>query len=460
VSHRAAIYTRISLDKSGEGAGVERQAEDCAKLIAQRGWVQVADHSDNSISAAGKRRRPGFDALIAQIERGELDVVVAWAWDRLSRNRRDEVRLIEACKEHGVSVTLVRGAGDLDMSSAVGRGIGEIMATLGRMENEQKSERQRRALEQHAVAGKPWCSRRPFGFEAGGMVPVPAEAKRVREAYAAVLGGASVRGIAARWNAAGVTTSTGARWHGATVHQLLRNARYAGIRTRGRDAKLVEVGPAAWPAIVDETTYRAVVAILTDPGRRVGAGRERKYLLTGIALCGRCGARMGSGRATSTGARIYTCKAAHHLSRAGQPVDELVARVVVAILSRPDAAALLVDRAAPDTADLNVEALALRARLDGLATDWADGALTDFQLRTMTERLRARLGDVESRMAVSSRAPVLAGLAGARDAGKLWEALPLDRRRAVVDALISVTILPAGRGRGFDPASVRVDPKG
>jgi DNA invertase Pin-like site-specific DNA recombinase len=189
VPRRAAIYTRISLDQTGEGAGVERQAEDCRKLIEQREWSAVAAHSDNSISAAGKRRRPGFDALLGQVERGELDVIVAWAWDRLSRNRRDEVRLIEACKEHAVSVTLVRGAGDLDMSSAVGRGIAEIMATLGRLENEQKSERQRRALKQLAEQGRPWGSRRPFGYQVGGMELEPAEGALLREAYGDRVGG-------------------------------------------------------------------------------------------------------------------------------------------------------------------------------------------------------------------------------------------------------------------------------
>lgn len=437
---------------------MERQAEDCEALITQRGWSHVVTHSDNSISAAGKHRRPGFDALIAQVQRGELDVIVAWAWDRLSRNRRDEVRLIEACKEHTVSITLVRGAGDLDMSSAVGRGIGEIMATLGRMENEQKSERQRRALEQHAARGLPWCSRRPFGFEPGGMIPVPEEAARLREAYAAVLAGASVRGIAARWNAAGVSTTRAGRWHGATVSQLLRNPRNAGIRTRGRDAKREEVGRAAWPAIVDETTYRAVVAILTEPGRRVGTDRERKYLLTGIARCGKCDAPMGSGRATSTGARIYTCKRHHHLSRAGEPVDDLVARVVVGLLSRPDAVAKLT-APEPDGPDLNVEAVALRSRLDSLAVDFADGALTASQLRTATERLRARLAEVETRMRSASRAPVLAELVGAPDVAARWEALPLDRRQAVVHVLMTVTILPAGRGRGFDPDTVKLEPR-
>jgi hypothetical protein len=75
----------------------------------------------------------------------------------------------------------------------------------------------------------------------------------------------------------------------------------------------------------------------------------------------------GVGSGHSTGAWIYTCKAHHHLSRAGEPVDQRVSEVVVGILSRPDAVAAITAPAEADGPDLNVEAVALRAQLDSLA---------------------------------------------------------------------------------------------
>ena len=50
------------------------------------------------------------------VEDGSAQVVIAWALDRLTRNRRDTVRLIEACQRHGVTIALVRGS-DMDMST-------------------------------------------------------------------------------------------------------------------------------------------------------------------------------------------------------------------------------------------------------------------------------------------------------------------------------------------------------
>lgn len=458
---RAAVYARISLDKSGEGAGVERQREDCARLIEQRGWTLAAEFEDNSISATDTRkRRPGFEALLAAIAGGELDMVVAWAWDRLSRNRRDEVSLIEACKEHGVSVALVRGAGDLDMSSAVGRGIGEILATLGRMENEQKTERQRRALAQRARKGLPWGPIPAFGYADDRVTVVEHEAARIRAAYDSVLSGSSCWRIAAEWNAAAVLTRTGRPWSGAAIRRVLINPRYMGVRGTsagaGNRRELVEVGAASWDGIVDESTWRSVHAILTDPSRTTTAARARVHLLPGIARCGLCGAPMRS-YTHSRGWAAYSCSSSRHVVRKAAPVDALVSGLVVRRLSRPDALRLIADTR-PDADLLHEKAAALRERLDVLAEHFADGALTPSQLRIATERIRASLAEVEGQMVSAARAPVLAGLVTASDVAAHWDGLDLDLRRAVISGLVDVTIRPAARrGPGFDPETIGIE---
>jgi DNA invertase Pin-like site-specific DNA recombinase len=144
MTRSAGRYLRISLDRTGEGLAVERQREDCGKLIGQRGWVLAEEFVDNDTSAAGRKPRPGFDALLAAVETKRITVIVAYSLDRLTRNRRDQLRLIETCQQHNTLVALVRGS-DVDMSSAVGRAMADMMAVWARMEIEQKSERQVRA---------------------------------------------------------------------------------------------------------------------------------------------------------------------------------------------------------------------------------------------------------------------------------------------------------------------------
>jgi hypothetical protein len=98
--------------------------------------------------------------------------------------------------------------------------------------------------------------------------------------------------------------------------------------------------------------------------------------------------------------------------------------------------------------------------MDSFAVDFADGILAASQLRAATERMRASLTDVEDRMADAGRVDILGPVIGAADVKATWIGLPLARKRAVIDTLMSVKIHPPGRGvRHFDSRSVTLEPK-
>ena len=97
---RAAIYARISQDRSGAQAGVTRQLEDTRKLAADRGWEVVEEFVDNDVSARQRRwstsqrrfvntTRPRYEALLDAIREHRVDAVLAWHPDRLYRRIRD-----------------------------------------------------------------------------------------------------------------------------------------------------------------------------------------------------------------------------------------------------------------------------------------------------------------------------------------------------------------------------------
>ncbi|MGR6317842.1 hypothetical protein Q2K19_03660 [Micromonospora soli] len=156
----------------------------------------------------------------------------------------------------------------------------------------------------------------------------------------------------------------------------------------------------------------------------------------------------------------YVCKASKCVSRNAEELDGYVGAIVVERLSRPDVAELLTGTGRPDSGALQLDATALRERLDGLAAAYADGAIDVRQLREGSERLRARLAEVEDQLATADRGDALAGLIGVADPGKAWDALDLHRRRAVVDTLMTVTIdrTRKGRPRGWTPGSPYFDP--
>lgn len=472
------IYLRQSQDRTGEELGVTRQREDAQRLAELRGWNVVAEYTDNDVSAAGKRRRQGFENVLTAVEEGRASCVLAWDMTRLTRNSRDRLRLLELGKSRGLTIAFVRGT-DLDLSTPAGRLTADILGSVAQHEIEQKSDRQRRAAVQAAAQGRWIGGRRPFGYEPDGITVRADEAAAVIAGYDAILTGVPLGRIARNWNSMGLLTpqarrdGTESHWIAQTIRAVFLNPRYAGLRSHVTDRMLETmdpraarlkaiVGPAVWPALVSQETWRAVVEVLTDPGR-ANLPRSGRALLTGVALCGVCGATVHRGgapaRSGRAGYRTYRCGAAMgHIGRAAAPVDEYVSDVVVARLERPDAASLLIEDSHPDAGELRREAQALRARLDALARLLADGTLTEAAVRQESGRLRAKLDNIEAAQGSAGRINVLRGLVDTPRVREAWERLDVDRRRAVIETLLVVTLLPPGRGtRTFRPESVVIE---
>lgn len=432
----------------------------------ERGWNVVAVEEDNDISAAGKRKRPGFEAVLSAIKSGRIRYVVAWSLDRLQRNRRDELRLYEAAKAHGVTLALVNGS-DLDFTTATGRLVADQLGSLARYEIELKSDRQVAAQAQAARKGRRSGGRRPFGYEQDGMTVREAEAELIRGGYKALLAGESLGAIARAWNDAGLYPdqrryAEGHRgeqseWRRDSVRVVLLNPRNVGLRAYRGEI----VAEAAWPAIVDPATFEAVKAVLTNPAR-TGRPTSAQRLLSGVARCGICGATVHAGGTTRPGVANYRCSASTgHFARRAEPVDAYVIEHVVGRLSMPDARELTVKDGHPDLDALRSEQHGIRERLAQLAAAFADGVLTAEQLRVGTERLRARDAEIDARLADAGRVDILGDLVDTDDVRAVWDSLSGARQRRVVDILMKVTLYPPGRGtRTFRPESVGIEWKG
>lgn len=458
---KAVVYCRISQDRTGEGIGVAQQEEDARKLAELRGWDVVAVKTDNDLSAKGQKKRPGFIEALALVEAGTAQVIVAWDWTRLERNRRDGLRLIEACEKANAIIALVRGS-DIDMSTPSGRLVADMLSGVARHEIDVKGDRIRRARERDALAGKFHGGVRPFGYAKDGVTVVLAEAIEVVKATEAIVAGASLRSVVKALNDSGMRTTLGNAWTTVETRDMLRRARNAGLSVYRGEV----VAQAVWPGIVPEESWRAVVDILSNPERRTTPGNRTKWLGSGIYRCGGegCAETVICSKSGPTRKPCYRCRTRKHITRAVEPVDEFIQEVVIERLSREDALDLLDDGQGEDVAPLQTEALALRQRLDRQAELHAEGVLDDRQLIIGSQNIRAKLVEVEGRIAEAGQGSVFQGVVGTEDPRATWFGLELGRKRAVLDALLTVTILPAPHGRGpsgayFDPRYVRVEPK-
>lgn len=449
---QAAIYVRQSLDRSGEALGVARQLDQCRELIERNGWQLAEVYQDNDISATSGKPRPEFKRLLTDLAAGRHDVLVCWHTDRLYRRLRDLVDLVEVAQRRALKIATVK-ASDLDLSTPSGRMVAGLLGSVAAYEGEQKAARQVAANRQRAQHGVVLWTRRPFGFDRDGarVVVVESEAAEIRKAADRVLEGATLASVAADLNGRGVRTSLGKPWTVTAVRRVLLNPRTAGrVVSNGED-----FGPMPHGILSPETADR-IGATLRDPARRSAPPSTAvKYLLSGLAVCGRpsCDDAVMYATSNPQGRMIYRCVTCYG-TRLLKAVDEVVMGVLVARLSRQDAAGLLDQDV--DTADLRERLQDLRERRDGLAALLADGLLTAAAVRVQATGLAGQIDTLELRLqAASGRSPVDV-VVNSDDVAAALARLDIRDLRRVIASLMVVRILPAGKGVRFDPEQVEI----
>lgn len=464
---KAAIYTRISQDQTGERLGVQRQLDDCMALAERLGWDVVAHYDDNDTSAYKRKKRPGYEALLDAMKGGEVQAVICWHTDRLYRRLGDLERLIEVAEASRVDIRTVQG-GDLDLSTSAGRMVARILGSVANAESEHKGERHKAANDQKAAAGKWQTANRTFGYTMDGE-PLEPEASALRQAVADVMAGKSIQGVAREWNSAGLRTTLAGRmltnphtkhqtastglWNGARVRRLLVNPRYAALKVhRGK-----VVGPGDWTPLIDPDVHRSLVTLLSDPSRIKCTSFERKYLGSGLYVCGVCddATTMKAAMPGNTAdgkiirrSRAYVCRRKSHLVRAGDPLDDFVTAQVLERMTREDAADLLGNEAVDVTA-LTAKRDALQTKLDKITAMFNDDAIDAEQFAATSRATRSKLAVVDQQLADVTRTSPAAALiaAGERGAWKLWESMTVTQRAEAVNEVAVVTVLPCPRGR-------------
>ena len=229
--HSAVIYCRISRDDLGDGAGVARQEEDCRVVCERKGWSVIEVLTDNDVSAFTGRTRPAYSRLISMIAAGSVDVVVAWAPERLHRSPRELEDFIDLLEHAGVAVETVK-AGSWDVSTSHGRLVARMLGAVSRAESERIGERVSRAHQQAKSAGL-WRGPIPYGMRPSTMKgkpePDPDRIGVVQEIAIRIQRGDALTAIAADLNVRGVPPKRGKRWSHTGVLRLMASPALGGM---------------------------------------------------------------------------------------------------------------------------------------------------------------------------------------------------------------------------------------
>jgi DNA invertase Pin-like site-specific DNA recombinase len=447
---RAAIYTRISKDREGTRAGVERQLADCETLAERRKWTIVDMYEDDDRSAYSGRERPAYERLLADVARGEVDVVVAWHSDRLWRNVVEQQTFLALGRDAGLKHVSTM-AQDFDPVDADDSFVSTLLVAVAQKESADKSRRLTRKMREIAEHGGNRGGGRCFGYTVDRKL-VPVEAKAIRDAARRVLAGESLGAIARDWNRRGLRTVRGVEWSSDRVRDAIARPSVAGLSVYRGEV----VGDADWKPILDRDTHERLVAMIAARKTGPRAAPARKYLLAaGIARCARCGGKLRSG-ARQDGPPVYLCRAKGSGGCGGvqirmplldgEVVRQLFDYVESSAFAREVQRARKASRAATSDVGKLVDGLSrARARLAEIENGYADGDLDRDAYRRLTERVRSRIEETERRLADIGDDSAL--LVIDRDRLRVeWPTMELDERRTVLGALVdSVTVTSSGR---------------
>ena len=441
-------YLRVSLDRSGTGKSPDQQHDEIAAEADRRGWqIHAIPYRDDNRSASrfATKRREGFAKLISDLDEGrfEASLLAIWESSRGSRRTGEWIDLIDLCRDRGVQIWVLTHNRVYDPANARDRRSLREDASDAEYESDKTSERLQRDMRAAAKSGRPhgknvYGYQRIYSVMPNGLrvldkvIEHPDQAWVVKEAAAMILAGRSYYDIAATLNEKDIPPRRPVReahreslgWTAPAVKQMLTMPVYMGKRVHNPIEGESSTYEGIWPPLIAPETWENLQLAMNLRGFKSNNWPAR-HLLSGIALCGECGARTRAGRQNGgvqkhdeNGERLprpryhaYQCigipgRAGFHVSMREEHLDLIVTELVLARLERPDFLATLGEQ----DEDVDAERAAVLDEIKG-HQEWLEQVATEAERRRDLRMLMEQRDLVEPKIEAAQRR--LESLAGA-----------------------------------------------
>jgi len=299
---RCAIYTRKSSEEGLEQGfnSLDAQREACAAYIASQkheGWELINKHYDDGGVSGGTLERPALRQLLRDVEEGEVDQIVVYKIDRLTRSLADFAKLVERLDGAGASFVSVTQS--FNTSTSMGRLTLNVLLSFAQFEREVTAERIRDKIAASKKKGLWMGGTVPLGYRPQGrsLQIVPAQAETIRSLFDLYIEHRSINAVQTKADELGLTRPAASRKTATTqkqngkegvleektgfarshLHYILSNPVYAGLIRHGD-----KTHEGQHEAIIERDTWTKVQDMLQGEARKK-RGRSRKQKRSGAA---------------------------------------------------------------------------------------------------------------------------------------------------------------------------------
>lgn len=312
------IYVRVSTEQQvREGYSIEAQKEILVNFALEQKWNIYDIYADCGVSAKNINNRPELNRLINDIKSRDIDIVLLYKFDRLTRDARDTEDIMSIIEEYGIQVITLSG-GLIDVSNATGRFMVRINGAQAQFEREQIIERVKMGLRQKVKQGYTLaCATTCYGYDRKihekEQIINDAEAVVVKKIFNLYSDGKTLTQICDILNTEGVPTKMAGKrlkrkgvdeyyivqscWRTKTIREILSNPTYIGkVRYHiGKIDNMVEEG--RHDSIISQELWQDVQNKLQKNKRaaKTNIPKEDVYFC-GSLFCGVCGAKMTTSR--------------------------------------------------------------------------------------------------------------------------------------------------------------------
>ena len=303
---KAVIYARYSSSGQREES-IEGQIRECRAYAERSGFMVVTEYTDHALTGRTDKR-PGFQRMIRDAERGLFSVVICWKMDRFARNRYDSAIYKARLKRAGVRLLYAMEAVPEGPEGII---LESVMEGYAEYYSRNLAQNVKRGMYENARALKV-MSVPLFGYRKGadGKYEIdPITSPAVKRIFRDALAGVPMKDILAWLKAEGYKTARGKAFTASSLYHVLKNEKYTGLYEYA-DIR-VEDGI---PALVSREDFEEVKKTM-GKRKQAPAAKKEQYLLSMKLRCGECGAPLIGEYATSKNGKrhfYYTCRNKRH----------------------------------------------------------------------------------------------------------------------------------------------------